>query len=141
MNDRPFGFDTLTIPAVLTADGDPHAAETVARELGFDAVRVPAILVPEGGAPPRGDYIKFGVMIQLNRASGDTAGTETKIPPAGRDLDPDPTRLPKPHHHAESGAKSRQPPRFEQTKDPVATGIRSWRGMLTRRLPARPPPE
>ena len=89
MSDRPFGFDTLTIPAVLIKDGDPEAAEAAARVLGFGAVRVPAVLVPDGGAPPGGGYVKLGVMEQpvptparAPDAAGDRAPTRPDPDPA-----------------------------------------------------------
>ena len=88
MSDRPFGFDTLTIPAVLVSDGDPASAQEAAWTVGFDAIRLPAVLVPVGGTPPAGDYVKLGVIarpIKAKVASPTMTPEEQSFPSAPTD--------------------------------------------------------
>ena len=132
MSDHPFGFDTLTIPAVLVAEGDHEAAQGAAGTVGFDAVRLPAVLVPAGGAPPAGDYVMLGVMTQA--ATGGSRDADAAPPVAAVDAAVDATvgasreAQPKTRHRTAGG----QPPTPGSVRDPVAVGVAAWRGMRRR---------
>lgn len=119
MNDRPFGFDTLTIHAVLVTDGDPASARTAAAAVGFDAVRLPAVLVPPGGPPPAGDYVMLGLMTRPLPARRAAA------PSDARENSGEAAPLPKTRYRKNPG----HPPTPGQGRDPLAVGIETWQGM------------
>jgi muramidase (phage lysozyme) len=119
MNDRPFGFDTLTIPAVLVSDGDPASARTAAAAIGFDAVRLPAVLVPPGGPPPAGDYVMLGLMTRPLPARRAAA------PSDARENSAEAAPLPQSRYRKNPG----HPPTPGQGRDPLAVGIETWQGM------------
>lgn len=49
-DDRPFGSDTLKLPAIFIPKGNPNqvSAADISATLGHDAVRLRAILIPDG---------------------------------------------------------------------------------------------
>jgi hypothetical protein len=119
MNNRPFGFDTLTIPAALVSDGDPASAYEAARTLGFDEIRLPVVLVPAGGEPPCDDYVMLGAMTQP------TPARRADAPQDAREGSVDAVPLPRTRYRLGPGA----PPKPSSAPDPVAVGIKTWRGM------------
>jgi hypothetical protein len=60
--DRPFGHDTLKLPAVFVPDSAAHRVSQadITAMLGYDAVKIPAVFVPEGGKPPGYGYERIG---------------------------------------------------------------------------------
>ena len=129
MSGRPFGVDTVTIPAALVSDGDPNAANEAARTVGHDAVRLPAVKVPVGGAPPAGDYVMLGVMTRRLRAPRAAAPSDAREN-SGEAAPPRRTR-----YRTHPG----HPPAPGQGRDPIAVGIETWQGMAKqgRTVPAR----
>ena len=134
MSDHPFGFDTLTIPAVLVVEGDHDAAQAAAETVGFDAVRLPAVLVPAGGAPPAGDYVMLGMMTQAATGGGAAAAPPVAAVGASVGAAADATveasreAQPTTRHRTAGG----QPPTPGSARDPVAVGVAAWRGMRRR---------
>lgn len=131
MSDRPFGFDTLTIPAVLVSDGDPASAQEAAWTVGFDAIRLPAVLVPVGGTPPAGDYVKLGVIarpIKAKVASPTMTPEEQSFPSAPTD-EIGPQLLPRTRYR-QNGLEPGNPPNINLqpgSPDPVQAGIAARR--------------
>ena len=132
MSDHPFGFDTLTISAVLVAAGDHEAAQGAAGTVGFDAVRLPAVLVPSGGAPPAGDYVMLGVMTQAAIGGSRDANVAPPVAAVGASVGAtagaNREAQPKTRHRTAGG----QPPTPGSVRDPVAVGVAAWRGMRRR---------
>jgi hypothetical protein len=112
MSDRPFGFDTIDVPAFLAQDGDDT--------LGFDALKIPAILVPEGEDPPAGDWVNAGVVLRPRPPNG-----ADRPVPATQPDDSDPRDLPRTRYRNSGGI----PPIPAHDKDPVAAGMKALRGM------------
>ena len=111
MPDRPFGFDTLDVPAFLATEGDDA--------LGFDAVKIPAILVPEGGDPPGGDWVNVGAVVRPI--------AEAKPSPASpRDQPPMQPR--------NTGT---MPPNPTSDKDPIIAGMKALRATAPKRAAAQ----
>ncbi|MEI7714344.1 MAG: hypothetical protein WCI94_23155 [Rhodospirillales bacterium] len=118
MPNRPFGFDTLDIPAFLSTEG----AET----LGLDAVEIPAILVPEGGNPPVGDWVNVGVVMHPRQRSGSDATEQPTAPPEQCDRRVG-LAVPTTRFRLGTGLPTNHGSRI----DPVAVGMKTWRGMAT----------
>ena len=121
MPNRPFGFDTLDVPAFLSTEGD----ET----LGLDAVKIPAILVPEGGAPPVGDWVNVGMVLHPRQRSGSDSTEQSTVPPEQFDR-PMGQALPTTRFRPGTGLPTTHGSRI----DPVAVGMKTWRGMATDKL-------
>ena len=124
MSDRPFGIDTLDVQAVLATDED----QTSAPPFGPDTVTVPAVLVPEGGQAPGGDYVRVGI-VKRPRSQRD-ADTANQPPDRGAQLDNrENSALPGGQFRFGTGV----PPNPGSGEDPVATGVKVWRGMTAGR--------
>ncbi len=77
-DDRPFGYDTLTLDAVVARD-DQVSAANIAQTLRYDAVKVPAVLVQEGGTAPGYPYIYMGKMA-CSRIEGAAQAPASRAP-------------------------------------------------------------
>lgn len=125
MNDRPFGFDTLDIQAVLVTEGD----ETSAHPFGPDTVTVPVVLVPPGGQAPGGDYFCAGVVMRPRRGSAAANQPEDRAEQPDERED---TALPRTRFRFGTGV----PRNPGSGGDPAATGVKAWRGMAEGRAGA-----
>ena len=132
MNDSPFGFETLDIPAVLATDG----GETAAHPFGIDVVAVPVVLVPPGGQAPAGDYFSAGVVMRpkpRNAPDTENQQADPTEPPDDREADREGGQqdggLPRTRFRFGTG----MPPNPGSGDDPVAKGAKTWRGMAGKR--------
>jgi hypothetical protein len=125
-HDSPFGFDTLTLDAVIARDGDdnPPARQNLTMSLGGDILTVPAILVPPGGNPPAGDWLKCGV-VRLPRKRrqaglGATSGASDNTP------SPEEAETGWPRPETRFSHPRGIPPAPRSAPDPVAAGAAQW---------------
>ena len=89
-DDQPFGFDTLTLDAVIVRDCDDNqqSRHDLAMGLIGDVLTLPAVLVPLGGTPPAGDWLRLGEM-QLPKQPGKAAaGVAADAPRSARPDEP-----------------------------------------------------
>ena len=127
-DDSLFGFDTLTLNAVIVRDYDDNlqSRQDLAMGLGGDFLTLPAVLVPLGGTPPAGDWLRLGEM-QLPKQPGNAAaGVAADAPPSARPVEPasEEQRPVTRFRHPRGGAPA---PNFGP--DPIVSGAAQWQRM------------
>ena len=89
-DDSTFGFDTITLDAVIVRDCDDNQQSRHDLAIGLlgDVLTLPAVLVPLGGTPPAGDWLRLGEM-QLPKQPGKAAaGVAADAPRSARPDEP-----------------------------------------------------
>lgn len=83
-SDRPFGHDTLKVPAVFVPEDakDGVSSANISRTLGFGSLKIPAVFVPEGGVRPDPSYQYFGKAEFSSADDGNDGRTVTSQQPS-----------------------------------------------------------
>ena len=135
-HDPPFGFDTLTLDAVIVRDAEdnPPSRQALTMGLGADILTIPAILVRPGGDPPAGDWLKCGV-VRLPRKRrqaglGVTSGASDNTP------SPDEAETGWPRPETRFYHPRGLPPVPSSAPDPIISGAAQWQRMDVRDVAA-----
>ena len=123
-SDTPFGPDTLTLEAIVVREDGPSLYD-VALAFGGEHLSIPAVLVPPGGTPPGYPFIHVGQMPADAAADGEPVDSV----PAAFGGPAEARSLPRGRSRIGAGG----PPTPGAGGDPVAAGVKTWRGMAAGR--------